>query len=195
MRCFFGLPLPEVARRALVEATAPLRDELGGRESRWVPAENLHLTLRFLGECDRRRLDAVTRCVDAVFQDVGAPRLQLGSPGVFPGRGQRPLVFWAGIEGDLRPLEGLAARLEECAREAGFKPERRSFRAHVTLARLKGAAARALRDRLLPPFPPLDCSPAGLHLFQSVSTPSGVEYPTLDAWAFCPPASSPKLPE
>ncbi|MFQ5750305.1 MAG: RNA 2',3'-cyclic phosphodiesterase [Planctomycetota bacterium] len=186
MRLFLGFPLPEGARAALDAACAPLREAVNGRGASWVPAENLHLTLRFLGETDRRGIDSVTSRISSVVQGMLAPRLRLGGPGVFPSRGGRALVFWAGLEGELEPLKRLAGSLERCARRAGFPPERRAFRAHVTLARLRGPRGLELEGRVLPAFPAVDCTPRAVHLFQSVSGSRGVEYPTLRSWPFCP---------
>ena len=173
MRCFLGLPLPDEARDALRGACAALRMRASGRNARWVPWENLHLTVRFLGESDPRQIRAVTDEVSAVCQSVEAPELQIGEPGVFPGRGSRPLVFWAGVRGDTRALDELAAAVERAARAAGFPAERRAFRAHVTLARLKGEAATALQADLLPTFAPADCTPTALCLYESRLRPEG----------------------
>lgn len=193
MRCFLGLALPEEARRTLDAAFAPLRARFTGRGCRWVPPENLHLTLRFLGECDRGRLDRVTSAAAAVVQEMAAPTLHLAEAGVFPPRGRRPLVLWAGIGGDLDALGRLAAALEEAARGAGFRPERRAFRPHVTVARLDLPQARALAGSLLPALPPVDCSPTAVRLFRSVPGPGGVQYPTLARWRFQRPAPPPTL--
>lgn len=195
MRCFFGIPLPEAARQALTEATAALRAGIAGREARWVPPENLHLTLRFLGEASRSQIHAVTRCAESVIRGMEAPELRFGTPGVFPPRGSRPLVLWVGLEGQVSRVAGLARALEDCAREAGFPAERRPFRAHVTLARLRGAAARSLSDGLLPAVPPAACRPEALHLFRSVFREDGVEYTTIGAWGFSRPPAAPKMPE
>jgi len=176
-------------------ACAPLREAGDGRGARWVPVENLHLTLRFLGETDRRGIESVTFEVSSVIQGMQAPSLRLGDPGVFPGRGGRALVFWAGLEGELEALKRLAGSLEACARRAGFPPERRGFRPHVTLARLRGPSGRELQGRVLPAFPAADCTPRALHLFQSVSGPRGVEYPVLRSWPFCPASPPSTLAE
>jgi 2'-5' RNA ligase len=175
MRCFFGCPLPAHARALLVAAFAPLRRRLQGPGCNWVPEENIHLTLRFLGETDRGRLAAVTREAEAVFLGVQAPRLVLAGPGVFPPRGKRSLILWAGLQGDLEALARLARDLEEAARAAGFSPESRGFRPHVTLARIEARRAGALEGALLPALPAADCTPAAVHLFQSVF--SGAEGP------------------
>jgi len=194
VRCFLGLALPEEARRTLETAFAPLRARLSGRGCRWVPPENLHLTLRFLGECDRARLDRVTTLAAAVVQEMEAPAIHLAEPGAFPPRGRRPLVLWAGVGGDLAALARLAAALEEAARAAGFRPEPRAFRAHVTLARIEPRHARELDRVVLPALPPVDCSASSVRLFRSLREADGVRYPTLARWRFQRPAPPSTLP-
>ncbi len=130
MRAFFALPLPEAPRRRL----AALETDLG--KARWVPIEQLHLTLRFLGEVDDEAIARVLEAVEAEQADapLGPLRFALRGLGTFGGR--RPRVLFAAID-PVAPVAGLAARLERAVRVAGLPPEPRTFRAHVTLARFR----------------------------------------------------------
>lgn len=128
MRAFFALSLPEAPRRAL----ADLKCDLG--KARWVPAEQIHLTLRFLGEIDD---EAIARLLDAVEAEraeapLGPLRFALRGLGTFGGK--RPRVLWAAVD-PVAPVAQLAARIERAVRAAELPPETRPFRAHVTLAR------------------------------------------------------------
>lgn len=136
MRLFVAIDPPEVVRDALAAL------ELPGRLSR-VPRDQLHLTLRFLGEVER---------VPAL--DLASPpfSLRVVGGGAFPSAA-RPRVLWAGIGGDLDALAGLAARVEAAVRSVGLPPADKPFRAHLTLARVRGgrvpeavAAVQALPD-------------------------------------------------
>lgn len=186
MRCFFACPLPAAAATALTRHFAPLRLRFSGAGCRWVPAENLHFTLRFLGDSDRGRLFRVTEAASSVFSGVAAPQLHLDEPGLFPPRGARDLILWAGLGGQVEAIARLARALEACARESGFAPEARPFRPHVTVARIDPRRAGSLQDLLLPALPGEDCTPAAVHLYQSTLERTGSRYTVLHSWPLRP---------
>jgi 2'-5' RNA ligase len=134
MRLFLAIDLPPRVRDAVAEVQERTRRSCPGW--RWVRPEGIHLTLRFLGEVtpadEARQRETWRRAV------AGHPRVRfdVGGLGVFPGGG-RPRVLWLGVK-DASPagdLAALAEALEETARELGFEPDERPFRAHLTLAR------------------------------------------------------------
>lgn len=193
MRCFLGLPLKPDTRDALFEAFHPLRQMCSGHGGTWVPKENLHLTLRFLGKCDRAKLNAVTKYVGPVVSSMKAPQLTLAEPGIFPPKRTRRMIIWAGVSGQIDLLGNLAKSLEQVAREAGFPPERRAFRPHITLARLHPMHSGVLADNPLPRLPAAPLEAREVHLFQSVRDAGGMHYPSLRSWAFSRPPSGPTL--
>lgn len=149
MRLFVALALPAETRDILAE----LREKLPG--ARWVARENLHLTLRFIGEVRGGDYD---RVLEALAEVPGRPfELAVRSTGAFPPRGN-PRVLFADVEAG-PPLAALARRIDRALVDAGFPGEARKFTAHVTLARLEGAPSLAAgewiaRHHLLrgPPF-------------------------------------------
>lgn len=140
MRLFFALPLPEGTRRAL----AALRADVG--KARWVRPEQLHVTMRFLGEVDEERAVGLVERVERVRASWPAVRVAVRGLGLF-GSPERPRVLWAALDpaGEVRRI---AADLEACVRDVGLPPEERPFTAHVTLARLVRPDRRALRELL-----------------------------------------------
>ncbi|MBM3491103.1 MAG: RNA 2',3'-cyclic phosphodiesterase [Alphaproteobacteria bacterium] len=129
MRLFVAIPLPEDVRVGL----AMLAGGVPG--AGWVPADNLHLTLRFLGEVDGRQFEEVCLGLGRVGGD--AFPLELSGVGHFGDRRQAR-VLWAGV----RPSEALArlrGRVERNLEDCGLPREERRFHPHVTLARLRGA--------------------------------------------------------
>jgi len=138
-RLFVALPLPEPVRDLLLDATGD------APELRWVPEDNLHLTLRFVGEVERPVADDLA----AALALIRSPLFDLRITGVgqFSRRGGGTL--WAGVEPrDL--VAALAAKVDRVCVSVGLKPERRAFHPHVTLARYGrdgGAAARAFVER------------------------------------------------
>lgn len=146
-RLFLAVPLAEAVRRDLAEA---LRAH-GSLPGRPVPPESWHLTLRFLGDTARAALERVLEEVDAAR--LGAPfALRFGGYGAFP-RAGRAAVVWLGVEEGAEPLAALAAAVEDAVRRAGFPPEGRPFRAHLTLSRLRPPAPVDDLLARLPPFP------------------------------------------
>lgn len=144
IRAFVALPLADATRHALdpylraCERLAP--------SYRWVPAANLHLTLRFLGRVDRAGLERLR----AALAEVRTPPfwLRTGAVGTFGGR-----VIWLGLDEGEAEAGALAAAVDRACEEAGLGPADVPFRAHLTLARATKGARRAPS---LPPPPDLD---------------------------------------
>ncbi len=138
MRLFLAIALPEALRARL----ADLGRGLPG--VRWLPPENLHLTLRFIGEVDR----SLAEELDAALGQIRAPgfSLTLAGVGCF-GAGEKVRSIWAGVETN-PDLLGLQVKIEAALRRAGLPPEGRKFKPHVTLARLKGRSGVRLQDFL-----------------------------------------------
>ncbi len=131
IRLFVAIELPEEIRRRLASMSG------GVPSARWVPEENLHLTLRFIGETPEDRLADIAAALAAVR---GAPfEMTLSGVGHFESR-RRVRVLWAGIEPNAE-LAALHDRVESALVRAGLEPEGRKFSAHVTLARLNGVPA------------------------------------------------------
>lgn len=132
LRLFVALTLPADMRERL----CGLMGGLPG--ARWVPSENLHITLRFIGEVDEGAaadLDAeLARAPFAPFT------LTLEGVGVF-GASRRPRALWAGVAPSAE-LDILQGRVEAAALRAGQPAETRKFTPHVTLARLTGGGDR-----------------------------------------------------
>ncbi len=127
MRLFVALDLP-----------APLRQRLsmmsGGLPgARWVPAENYHVTLRFIGETPSWQAEEIDLAL-AALRAPGFP-LTLAGLGTFE-KGGRSAALWAGVE-RTPALEHLRAKVETALQRIGLEPERRRFAPHVTLARVE----------------------------------------------------------
>ena len=126
MRLFVALDLEFAVREALSHMAGGLPG------ARWVPVENYHLTLRFLGEMPGHRAEELDAAL-AAMRGRGFS-LQLCGVGVQEKAG-RPVALWAGVERN-PALEHLQAKVETATQRIGFPPERRRFSPHVTLARL-----------------------------------------------------------
>ena len=126
MRLFVGIDLPFELR----ERMAALATGLPG--ARWVPWENLHLTLRFIGEVTPNQAEEV----DIALAALRGKRFEMSVAGVGTiNRGGREVALWAGVERS-PGLDHLQAKVETALQRAGLPPERRRFTPHLTLARL-----------------------------------------------------------
>lgn len=136
MRLFAAVEIDDEARRSAVEAAEALSAILGAHpEIRWVPAENLHLTVRFIGHVDE---DGVGPLVEKLTEplSIAAFQIALGSCGAFP-RGGNPRVMWIGLRSGLAELASMHDEFNQRLLPFGFEPEARPFSAHLTLARIK----------------------------------------------------------
>jgi 2'-5' RNA ligase len=133
VRVFVALNLSSETRRALasVREMAP-----AGVPVRWVAVENIHLTLKFLGEVAGDRLAEIREAVERAAASGAAPRLVVRGLGAFPTRGM-PRVLWAGVQEEHGRVAGLVETLEHTLNECGFPRERRPFAPHVTLGRIR----------------------------------------------------------
>ncbi len=131
-RLFVAIRPPEVIRDLLIDAM----DE--DAELRWVGEEQLHLTLRFIGEVERPLANDVAAALGQIR--FNRFELRLSVVGRFDRRSSGAL--WAGVE-PKQPVTALAAKVERACQEAGLEPERRAYHPHITLARWKGRSSRA----------------------------------------------------
>ena len=138
MRHFVGIPLPLEVRDRL----ALLSGGLPG--ARWVRPESLHVTLRFIGEVDEGQAEDI----DGALAAIRAPAFTVTVAGVCCfDRGRQVHAVWAGVEAG--PAIGhLYEKVESAIVRCGFEPERRNFKAHVTLARLRNTPLRRVGEYL-----------------------------------------------
>jgi 2'-5' RNA ligase len=129
-RIFVAVPLPDEVRMALSDRLAGI--DLPGTV---VPPANWHITLRFIGRTDEVAYDRLLASLDQA--DLGGVfDLELEGMGAFP-RAKSSTVLWLGVSRGQTRLEEIAAQVEDAAQTAGFEPEGRPFRAHLTLSRIR----------------------------------------------------------
>lgn len=131
MRVFIALNLPKKERERVHRAARPLRD--AGLPVRWVEPDNLHITLKFLGEVRQDRVPSVEERVATVAHSTAPLTLALAGFGAFP-TVRRPRVVWLGVEATPE-LRCLKQDLEWALSDCGFETETRAFHPHLTLGR------------------------------------------------------------
>ena len=138
LRLFVALEPPDSVRRRLGALQAELKRAAGpaADDAKWVAAENLHLTLQFLGGVPEERRGAVEAAIGEAAATASPLHLDVHGAGAFPS-GRRARVLWAGIQGDVAPLGALVLELGRRLAALGFPSEERPFSAHLTLARAR----------------------------------------------------------
>jgi 2'-5' RNA ligase len=136
-RLFVAIRPPEPIRDLLIDAM----DE--SPDFRWQHDEQLHLTLRFIGEVDRPLADDIAAALTRIHAERFS--LRIAGTGRFEQRNSGSL--WAGVE-PKAPVTALASKIERTCIDLGLEPERRAFHPHITLARWKGRRTREIADFL-----------------------------------------------
>jgi 2'-5' RNA ligase len=153
-----------------------LRARPGGDAVRWVPPENLHVTLRFLGDLEPARVASLAAHVRAQTAALAPFALQLGALASFP-PGRRPRVVVLELAPEA-PLAALAEAVERGVVAAGCAPEPRAFRGHLTLGRVRERGAPPSLAELT--VPPAVFEVTESVLFASELHPSGSRYTPLE---------------
>jgi 2'-5' RNA ligase len=177
VRLFVALEISPAVRENLSALMRELRALAPA--ARWVRTENLHVTLKFIGETPQEKLDAIQEALSAVRRG-GPIAMDFRGLGFFPDE-RRPRVFWVGLAANGQ-LERLAGAIETQTEPLGFPRERRAFSPHLTLARLEASGAmhglRAVtRERGAQSFGELTATE--FCLFQSKLKPSGAQHTRL----------------
>jgi len=162
LRLFVAFDVSSEAADEVARAIEPWRQEFP--RARWVPAENWHVTVKFLGQTRPRVQRWVHERVAAAARDRSPVVTRLTALGAFPGRGPAR-VLWAGIDDEAGDLARLAAALDD-ALAAEFRPESRAFSPHLTVARSE-PPLRLTERFLATPLEPVMFSVDRIVLFRS----------------------------
>ena len=201
-RVFLAVPLPEPVRAAVAEQVAALAAEEW--PVRWVAPEGAHLTLHFLGETTRDRVELLRLGLPRVVAAHDRFDLRTANLGVFPNL-KRPRVVWLGLHGPAHRLETLRADLGAAVADLGY-PVEPEFRPHVTLGRVRdqGTAAmplrnlpEAIRRRCWDPAkndfggpPPLPLPVREVELVRSRLSHAGARYETIARFPLAEPGAA-----
>jgi RNA 2',3'-cyclic 3'-phosphodiesterase len=166
-RLFVAIDIPENIRDTLLDLQSGLQG------ARWRPYDNLHLTLRFIGEVDRHTEDEI----DSALSQISAPAFEINLEGAGKFGNKRPRTLWTGVHSNTALLH-LAQKVETAITQSGLQPEKRKFSPHVTLAYLNRIDEMDLNDFIAaqsdfktPSFPI-----ENFHLYQSHMGKSASHY-------------------
>jgi len=184
IRTFIAFELPE----SVISLLAGVQRELKTFRirARWVRPENIHLTLKFLGNIHCGEVDKIAALMSDTVQGLAPITLSVRGVGVFPGV-KRPRVIWVGLGGQIQLLVEMQRMLDENLAAIGFQKENRAFKGHLTLGRVKQAVNPKLISQIIQEYAGLqseEFSVNQIFLYKSDLNPSGSVYSKLQRVAF-----------
>ncbi len=174
-RCFLAINLSSEATGEILAAMDKWK--FLGRHVRWIRPENIHLTMKFLGDISTSKTREVAETMKAICSNTTPFSINLASTGVFPNL-RRPRILWVGLDGDIHELSNFRDSIETGLKACGIDQDRKPFIPHVTVARIKGRPpskeklSQFIRSRLAPAA--TRCT--AIHFYSSRLTPSGPVY-------------------
>lgn len=184
LRLFIAVEIPAELQQKVYKETSKLRNELDSLV-RWVAVENMHLTLRFLGDVAPSNVEFLIQMLRNEAEAVPCFNLQLTGLGSFPSL-RRPRVIYIGIQAPAA-LDTLQRGIESGSRRLGYESEERPFSAHLTLGRVKQNATATDQQKIRRTIESTQVDLLGsarvdsVHLFKSDLQPSGSVYTRLYA--------------
>ncbi len=175
LRCFIAVSLPGPLKRAIGDVIGKLRES--GADIKWVPDENLHLTLKFLGETETERVDEIKNMLRKKLSHYAPFYIRIGGVGHFPG-GKNPRVIWVGIE-EPGMLEDIYRDVENAMEKLGYPREERPFSPHLTIGRVRSPKRVAEAIKRLEEFRSMSFDEfvvKEVTLMKSELKPGGAEY-------------------
>jgi 2'-5' RNA ligase len=182
-RLFVAVAIPEVVKAKMEEAQAELRRAVPGHGVRWTRREQFHLTLKFLGDVDAARVEALGEAIRAACRGFGALHLRAERVGFFPDL-RYPRVVWTGVQDQAERLPRLQQAVDAATRDFTIEQKDERFTGHVTLARIKairrpetgalGKAAAGLAEEVFGQW-----TAGSIELMRSVLSPQGASHSSL----------------
>lgn len=178
MRLFIAIEIPHEIKAALAAAQNHLRQIRA--DVSWTKPENIHLTLKFLGEVEESRLNEIRQVMNDAVSETSFFSLGLQGMGVFPDERQ-PRVLWAGLTGAIEQLQKLQRRLDGGLRQINLSDGNNDFHPHLTIGRIK--SNRNTRELLAEAqqyaLPALSFNVSEIVLMKSELHPAGARYTAL----------------
>jgi len=138
LRSFIAIELPEEVKSSLEGIQQSLKTS--GADVRWVKTDNIHLTLKFLGDIDEEILTGIIHVLQGTCRNQKVISIEISGIGTFPVK-RSPRVLWTGIK-DNGELIKLHSEIEKGMASLGFDPEKRAFSPHLTLGRFRSSRGR-----------------------------------------------------
>jgi 2'-5' RNA ligase len=148
MRLFFAVLLPDELAARVGGIQTDLKSRVSDSGVRWTRAEQVHFTVKFLGETPPEKIEKVIEACSVARDDHAPFELSIGGLGGFPSS-NRPSVLWLGVKKGAENLRNLALQLDGLLVKYGYRAEKRPLTPHLTLARIKTYSGEAETAKLL----------------------------------------------
>jgi len=135
LRTFIAIELPDAIQHAIEKETAALRESIDSGCVRWTPVDNVHVTLKFLGDSSAPNIELLKQMLDREAAAVPPFEVTLQNLGSFPNQ-RRPRIIWIGLEAPAA-LASLQRAVEAGAARLGYEAEGRPFSPHLTIGRVR----------------------------------------------------------
>lgn len=135
IRTFIAIELSDEIHQKIKEIQSEIRSSIQSRIS-WSKPENIHLTLKFLGDVSLDKIESIKKNLKKVGRMHSPFEMSFGGIGTFPNF-RRPRVIWLGVDRGAEQVIKIVSSIEMAMKKLGFQPERRKFTPHLTLGRVK----------------------------------------------------------
>ena len=182
LRAFIAVEIPSELQQKIQKETANFRKQISSLV-RWVPPQNMHLTLKFLGDVSPNSVEFLIQMLRNEAEHVQGFDIHLAGLGVFPNL-KRPRVIYIGIQAPAA-LDALARGIESASRRLGYEAEERPFSAHLTLGRVRQNVTAAEQQQIRRAVEGTQVDLLGtarvdsVHLYKSELNPGGSVYTRL----------------
>ena len=180
LRTFIAVEIPPHVQKQIQHETEPLRKAIGSSLVRWAPAQNIHLTLKFLGDVSPASVDSLSQMLRTEADSSPAFDMEIRELGSFPSL-RRPRVLFIGIQAPAE-LDALYRGIESACARLGYESEGRDFAPHLTLGRVKQDASALDQQRIRRALEETKIDSLGtarvnsIHLYKSDLKPTGAVY-------------------
>ena len=178
MRTFIAIELSEEIKDSLTQIQSHLK--YAGADVKWIEKDNIHLTLKFLGEIDDKKCEKVKSALDEIAKSAKSFEISLKDIGAFP-KIDFPRVIWVGLDKGAKESTELALKIDKALSKLGLDKETRPFAAHLTLGRVRSSKNKEDLKEKIQSYAKHDLAShtqfiSYLILFQSTLTPKGSIY-------------------
>ncbi len=160
-----------------------LKNAMKKDKIKWVSEENIHITLKFFGETEEKRIESICEILDDVSHEFNSFNINFSKVGIF-GSSYKPRVIWFGIE-NAKSLISMEANLNNRLEQIGIKNDRQNFVPHLTIARIKSLWDRKLFQKEIEKYKSVEIQnfkADKIILFESILRPQGPKYEIIESF-------------
>jgi len=175
--------IPPSIQQSIQQITNTLRKSIGDSVVKWIPAHNLHLTLKFLGDTSPANVEAIKQVIQLQADSFNMFDIPISGSGSFP-NSKRVRVLFIGTQPPAE-LEALYRGIESACARLGYEPESRPFSPHLTIGRVRESASFTDREKILKALEGIAIDSLGIarvdsvQLYKSELKPTGAVYTKL----------------